>query len=260
MTIDDQRLVPALVLDDDATLKEHLLRYKFACKNIKGGRVLDIACGVGYGTYMLSGFSSEAVGVDISKEAIEYASNRYKASNLVYKNMDAVNLCFPDTYFDAVVSLETIPSIEDYERFLKEIHRVLKAGGVLVLSTPTRDTVPKGKTVHVWYHKHEFVVEEMVELLEPLFNSIEIWQQKLAYYSRFYKKIRLALRYFPTHFLGHLSNMLEKRSKDLSSLSGFSRVIVFEGRYKLSILPYFDQGPKIRPTFLIFTCNRKAQE
>lgn len=257
MALDDKRLVVEMVPDSDATRIEHVLRYQFACERIKNGMVLDVACGSGYGTYMLSKVNSYAIGVDVSQEAVTYAAGRYKGDNLTYKVMDATELDFPDAYFDAVVSLETIPSIREYRRFLREMHRVLKPEGTLVLSTPTRDTVPAGKEVHVWYHVQEFVVEDMLEFLCPLFSNIKIWQQKLGYYSRFYKKLRLILRYLSDGALRYAADILEKRSKDLSKVSVFFRIIIFEGKYKFSIFPYFDQRPKIRPTFLIFTCNKK---
>src|SRR5204863_6385381 len=108
----DERLVPEEAVE--ASLQEHLARYRFAKERARG-RVLDVACGTGYGTEMLG-----AVGVDLSLEALRYA-RRHPAP---YVAADAGRLPF-GCVFDSVVSFETIEHVSDPDRFVAECARVL---------------------------------------------------------------------------------------------------------------------------------------
>lgn len=101
-----ERMVPGKA--DKATELQHINRYNFAKELVKDMRVLDVACGEGYGSNMLAETAKEVIGVDISKEAIEQANEKYSKENLSFKVMDAEGLSFDDNYFDAIVSFETI--------------------------------------------------------------------------------------------------------------------------------------------------------
>ena len=93
----------------------HLDRYRFAATQITAGRILDIACGVGYGTNLL--FDSEsgcqfALGVDMDQDSITYAENRYQKQGMAFEVSDAMT--FPSTeLFDSIVTLETIEHLPD---------------------------------------------------------------------------------------------------------------------------------------------------
>ena len=125
MSFSDERLVPEEAVE--ASLQEHVARYRFARERVRG-RILDVACGTGYGTAMLG-----AVGLDLSLEALRYA-RRHPAP---YVAADAAVLPF-GRVFDAVVSFETIEHVADAGRFVSECARVLKPGGVFLVSTPNR--------------------------------------------------------------------------------------------------------------------------
>src|SRR5581483_3154364 len=113
MIFSDERLVPEEAVE--ASLQEHVARYRFARERVRG-RILDVACGTGYGTAMLG-----AVGVDLSLDALRYA-RRHPAA---YVAADAARLPF-GRVFDAVVSFETIEHVADAGRFVSECARVLK--------------------------------------------------------------------------------------------------------------------------------------
>jgi len=160
-----ERLVPDLVSAHDTTgqdtLKLHLERYAFAAAHITGGAVLDIACGVGYGSRYLKDRTSAATvtGVDLSDEAIAYATQLYEDSSVTFQTADA--LAFQGGPFDAVISLETIEHLPDPAAFVRHAVRDLLApGGLFVGSvpvTPSMDANP--------YHLSDFTPQSFRRLL-----------------------------------------------------------------------------------------------
>ncbi len=155
MGFEEERLVPERAVE--ASLQEHLARYRFARERARG-RVLDVACGTGYGTALLGG-----VGVDLSLEALRYA-RRHPAR---YVAADAARLPFPRV-FDTVVSFETIEHVADPARFVAECARVLKPDGTFIVSTPNRELwSPRSPKPLQRYHVREFNRKEFLEILKP---------------------------------------------------------------------------------------------
>lgn len=152
-----ERLVPDRFDPEDRgareTLDLHLERYRFAAKQTRPGRLLDCACGVGYGTRLLADHATgleSALGVDISAEAIAYAKERYGGGIVSYLNADAVT--FRDERgFDTIVSLETVEHLPDPQTFFAGLVAMLRPGGVLVSSVPTTPSVDLNP-----HHLHDF--------------------------------------------------------------------------------------------------------
>src|SRR5690606_14400181 len=92
-----ERIIPDLVEENESTgtetLQLHLERYEFAKQFLTGGKVLDCACGVGYGSHLLaeSGKCDKVVGVDIDAESIKYATDRYKHPKVEFINANALS-------------------------------------------------------------------------------------------------------------------------------------------------------------------------
>jgi 2-polyprenyl-3-methyl-5-hydroxy-6-metoxy-1,4-benzoquinol methylase len=147
---------------------EHYTRYLAALEIVQGRRVLDIASGSGYGSQMLAGVASSVVGVDVDKDAVAYAQERFAADNLTFLIGDGVQIPLEDDSVDVVVSFETIEHIADYRTFVSEVDRVLAPGGILVLSTPNDLEVPKGNH----FHFHEFEYQELVDVVTPHFPQV----------------------------------------------------------------------------------------
>lgn len=114
----------------------HLDRYRFACSYADGQRVLDIACGTGYGSALLlqAGHAKSVVGVEISAEAVDYARRIYPGP--AFHVGSAAQIPLGDGSVDLVVSFETIEHVDDDEAFLVEAFRVLANDGLLVISAP----------------------------------------------------------------------------------------------------------------------------
>lgn len=162
---------------------EHRHRYNLLGEVVKGKKVLDAACGSGYGTYIIAQNAQSATGIDISEEAVEFCKENYKRENLCYKRMSAADMQFADNEFDVVISFETIEHLpfELQKAFLKEITRVLKEDGILIMSSPDRDMrrmIYHG--IDNPYHIHEFVHEEFREFLSGYFEHIKFEAQNIV--------------------------------------------------------------------------------
>jgi len=120
---------------------------------IKGKRILDAGCGNGYLCRLLSKRGAEMVGVDASKRSIEIAEDigRKEPMNIKYYVESICNLSMDDDAFDAVVSNLVLQDLQDLDKAIKELHRVLKPRGKLVFSTmhPCFSSPP----VHGWIRK-----------------------------------------------------------------------------------------------------------
>jgi len=169
----------------DPQFIHHLCRYQFAERYVRGKNVLDDGCGNGYGADYLSKTASSVTGVDISEDAIGYASNNYNRSNLIFRQMDSACLQFKDETFDTAVSFEVIEHLSpvDCESYIKEIKRVVKKGGIILISTPNHDTARihlKSEGISICpHHINNLVAKEFKRLLKPHFNSFAIYGQRL---------------------------------------------------------------------------------
>ncbi len=154
-----------------------LTAYRFALPFIRDKCVLDDGSGSGYGSYYLAtNGAKKVVGTDLSKDAVEYAKNRYKDKNLEFMVSDAGYLTFDDETFDVVTSFQVIEHIEDASRFLREIIRVLKKTGIALISTPNKRTFSPDTTgPENPFHKKEFYFDEFDRLLKVHFSEVEIF-------------------------------------------------------------------------------------
>lgn len=141
-----ERIVPDEARADEATgsdtLRLHLERYEFAGLHLVPGSVLDIACGVGYGTALLSQNpqTRQALGVDVAPSAIAYAVRRYASERVCFVCADALSFSSPQP-FDNVVSLETIEHVDDPRALFAHLVSLLASGGRLVASVPVTPSV-----------------------------------------------------------------------------------------------------------------------
>ena len=183
MKFTGERLVPEKN-KQDLIYGEHIVRYLFAKQFIKDKVVLDIASGVGYGTRILAENVKRIIGVDISKEAIEYAKRNYACKNCEFLVGDAEKLNFEDKSFDVVVSFETIEHLKNYKKFLEEIRRTLKDNGLFIVSTPNKEIYPPGNPFHI----KEFSEKEFKTELQKLFKFISLEYQNNFINNIIYKK------------------------------------------------------------------------
>jgi SAM-dependent methyltransferase len=170
-----ERVIPGKV--DEALWYEHMARYIFAADFVINKSVLDAGCGSGYGANFLACKGAKYVlGVDISPEAIAYAREHYHRDNLEYQVMDVTNLELDDKTFDVVVAFEVIEHLQNQEKFLAEIARVLRDGGLFIISTPNREIYRLGLEPNP-FHTKEFNFEEFYKILKKYFYNVKILAQ-----------------------------------------------------------------------------------
>lgn len=161
------------------TAIEHIHRYIFACQLVKNKHVLDLACGEGYGSNLLADVAKKVVGLDVDHKTIQNAEKKYNKKNLSFICCDASKLCFDDNFFDIVVSFETIEHLENQELFLKEVKRVLKHNGILILSTPNKKKFSDERNQINPYHIREFYLHEFETLINNEFKNSHILTQDI---------------------------------------------------------------------------------
>jgi SAM-dependent methyltransferase len=177
-----ERFVPGIAGE---IAHEHWHRYAFARRYVVGKRVLDVACGEGYGSALLASVASTVTGVDIDSGAVAHARASYAAlANVRFEEGSAASLPLADRSVDAVVSFETIEHLPraDQSRMMQEIARVLAADGVLVMSAPNPVEYSAARNYSNPFHLHEPDRAELAALLASAF-PVQRWFRQRRYYG-----------------------------------------------------------------------------
>jgi len=159
----------------------HVARYEWACRYIRpGDRVLDAACGLGYGGYVMSKRSEahSILGIDGSDWAREYADLSFASERVKFRTglLPEVLLDYPDASFDLIVSFETLEHVEDPVALLREYARLLTPGGRIVASVPNDWADETGKDPNP-HHLHVYEWERLQLEMSGSFLVEEAWQQ-----------------------------------------------------------------------------------
>jgi GT2 family glycosyltransferase/SAM-dependent methyltransferase len=179
MEFTGERYVPNL--DWPEISYEHWHRYLFASQFVAGKKVLDIACGEGYGASLLAATARTVVGVDLEPETIEHAANTYRRPNLEFRcgSADAIPV-EGEAVFDVVVSFETIEHLDADAQvmFGREMKRLLNPSGIVIVSTPNKQVYSDDHQYENPFHLHELYGDEFLDFLKGLFSSVHLLGQR----------------------------------------------------------------------------------
>ncbi|MBI4709171.1 MAG: methyltransferase domain-containing protein [Candidatus Portnoybacteria bacterium] len=178
-------------------LRDHFYRYEFAAQFVKDKTILDIACGEGYGSEILRKAGAGAVySVDNSSAIVAAANEKYPGINFI--TTEATKTSFQDQFFDIIISFETWHHLDDYENFIPEMSRILRPGGLLILSVPNEKMLylsPFNKKFLTKYYRANFSKQKIEKYLKPYFEIKEWYGQRgvKKIYTNFFSKIFLSL-------------------------------------------------------------------
>lgn len=158
-----ERVVPDFVDKADtvacALLEQHLERYRRVASKVTGKQVLDLACGAGFGAALMAKHGARnVIGVDISKDAVDYARRRYARANLQFwcgGPSRAANM-----RFDLITCFETLEHVDDPSGMLRDLVALLEPEGEIYISATVVETM-----VLYRYHLHDLNQEQFRSLV-----------------------------------------------------------------------------------------------
>ena len=157
---------------------KHLKAYETVLKEVEGKQVLEIGCGSGYGSRMLSEKAEHITTVDLDTDSLEYAQAHNQRPNITYVHADVLQgLPLEADSYDVAIIFQVIEHIEPRmaTTFLQEIHRLVKPGGKVWFTTPNKKTrlLPFQKPVNP-YHRIEYTAKRLIYTLQWVFSRVEL--------------------------------------------------------------------------------------
>lgn len=190
-----ERIVPG-TNDWKKFYANHISRYIFAENLLRQKQkynILDAACGVGYGSNLLSNIpETKVIGIDRSNEALKIANEYFNKPNITYLQDDCDTLAKSKAYgnFDVIVSFETLEHLKNPKLFLKNCYDLLEPKGLLIISTPNSNISSPDGVVNWEFHEKEYTALEMVSLLKDHgFKDISVYGQQYTQIGKFRMQI-----------------------------------------------------------------------
>lgn len=171
------------------------LRYKWVRGVVRSKLVLELGSGMGEGAFFLAiNGAKRVLGIDYVRQAVTAAQKKFKRLNLGFRLMNVMELNKLESKFDVVIAFELLEHLDQQQqqKLVKLIRRILKPGGMVVMSTPNRLMFSKGrkKSRHP-FHKHELTVEQLRCLFGKEFRKVEIKGVKCVNKESVIKRSRL---------------------------------------------------------------------
>ncbi len=182
---------------NNVTYQRCQFAYEFAKPFISGKKVLDVGCGLAYGTVLMAELASYITGIDYDQQTIEENTKRYiSITNLDFKQSVIPPLPFADHSFDVITAFQFIEHIEPRKEFIKECLRVLKSEGTLLVTTPNL----KKSLARNPFHVHEYTFDEMKNEVSHFTGNFELQglngnETVNKYYAENGKFVRMILRF-----------------------------------------------------------------
>ncbi|MCO5247387.1 MAG: class I SAM-dependent methyltransferase [Chitinophagales bacterium] len=152
----------------DGPIHKRLLKAYYLAKPYIHGDLLELGCGEGRGVELLSPLSKTYTAVDKIVEVGDTIRRKYQDIRFINMNIPPFK-GLDDDSFDTIVSFQVIEHIQEDKVFLEEIHRVLKPGGVAVITTPNSIM---SLTRNPW-HIREYTAQELIRLTSSIFKEVQ---------------------------------------------------------------------------------------
>ncbi len=175
-----ERFIPGI---KGAIALEHIHRYIMARELAASKVVLDIACGEGYGSAILGQVAKHVMGIDVSPDAVAHAIQRYGRDNIEFREGSCAEIPLDNNCVDLVVSFETIEHLHQHDAMLREIRRVLRQDGILIISSPEKFEYSILPRYCNPYHVKELYRHEFEELIGSNFSHVLVFGQRVVYGS-----------------------------------------------------------------------------
>lgn len=158
-----ERTIPGLA-EENYWFRRHEVVYERLAERCAGREVLEAGCGEGYGADLIAGVARRVIGLDYDEATVAHVRSRYPRVEIHHGNLAALPLS--DASVDVVVNFQVIEHLWDQPQFVGECLRVLRPGGLLLMSTPNRITFSPGRDTPVNpFHTRELNAAELTELL-----------------------------------------------------------------------------------------------
>ncbi len=158
-----ERTVPGIPAEN-YWFRRHEAAYEFLAPLTAGSVLLEVGCGEGYGTDLLTRSAQRVLGIDYDATTIVHARDRYRAAHFVRANLAALPVA--SDAVDVVATLQVVEHVWDHGQFIDECRRVLRPGGRLMVTTPNRLTFSPGLDAPVNpFHTKEFTAAELTGLI-----------------------------------------------------------------------------------------------
>ena len=159
---------------------EHLHRYALAALLVQGKTVLDLASGEGYGAALLAKHAARVVGVEIDPEAVHHASSQYTQNGLSFVVGSITHIPLQmDHAFDVITCFEAFEHIARQDLLLSEVKRLLKPGGLFIVSTPNKLVYTDLSGEVNPFHVREFYRDEYEKILQDNFVHVRLFGQQV---------------------------------------------------------------------------------
>src|ERR1700754_4209355 len=166
-----ERTVPGLA-EENYWFCRHEVVYERFADRCAVRDVLEAGCGEGYGADLIANVARHVIGLDYDESAVAHVRARYPRVDMRHGNLGELPLA--DGEVDVVVNFQVIEHLWDQGQFVAECARVLRPGGVLLVSTPNRITFSPGRDTPINpFHTRELNAEELTELLDVAGFSVE---------------------------------------------------------------------------------------
>lgn len=165
---------------------EHLHRYCYASIFSPGRKVLDIACGEGYGSSILSRNAASVIGIDKDFDAIFHANRKYGKENTRFVVGTLEHIPLKKESVDIITCFESIEHISNHELLLREIKRILSPGGIFIVSTPDKKNTVNDQRDENPFHVKELFFDEFVDILKSFFQYTSVLGQAICPISRLF--------------------------------------------------------------------------